>query len=275
MVLTCFLRNNHRKPLWFSPMPQSLRPHTEFCQHLWEIARHSNSYTQKSLYDPNSGPLPGKIRGSKQPGVFPFQAPGVNNRWAESSRVGFEVSRKKFFECGNPVGAPQLHHQDAACSAWLKGWSCLHRSSQDWDSSAGRGFERTSHFLELSITGNTSYLGCSPSKKEFEMMWLKEEACKLILFSLHSIYLESETTASSKTDCMDYPGGLQVATRLFWEPSCVPSSCSISRSTLRTQLLMNSPRRKAPTHSGTISLEQNLTEHKICLLSLSLPPFSL
>ena len=30
-----------------------------------------------------------------------------------------------------------------------------------------------------------------------------------------------------------------------WEPSCVPSSCSISRSTLSTQLLMNSPRKES------------------------------
>ena len=88
LLLTCFLRNNHWKPLWFSPPAPKI----------WDLILNFVSIYEKLQDIPNRtlrspfmililGHCQVKL-GSKQPGVFPFQAPGVNNRY-ESSRIGF------------------------------------------------------------------------------------------------------------------------------------------------------------------------------------------
>ena len=88
LLLTCFLRNNHWKPLWFSPpTPQTWDLILNFVS-IYEKLQDTPIHTLRSSFMTLTlGHCLAKL-GSKQPGVFPFQAPGVNNRY-ESSRIGF------------------------------------------------------------------------------------------------------------------------------------------------------------------------------------------
>ena len=88
LLLTCFLRNNHWKPLWFSPpTPQTWDLILNFVS-IYEKVQDTPIHTLRSSFMTLTlGHCLAKL-GSKQPGVFPFQAPGVNNRY-ESSRIGF------------------------------------------------------------------------------------------------------------------------------------------------------------------------------------------
>ena len=88
LLLTCFLRNNHWKPLWFSPpAPKTWDLILNFVS-IYEKLQDTPIHTLRSSFMTLTlGHCLAKL-GSKQPGVFPFQAPGVNNRY-ESSRIGF------------------------------------------------------------------------------------------------------------------------------------------------------------------------------------------
>ena len=88
LLLTCFLRNNHWKPLWFSPpTPQTWDLILNFVS-IYEKLQDTPIHTLRSSFMTLTlGHCLAKL-GSKQPGVSPFHAPGVNNRY-ESSRIGF------------------------------------------------------------------------------------------------------------------------------------------------------------------------------------------
>ena len=80
LLLTCFLRNNHWKPLWFSPPAPKIWDLILNFVSIYEKLQDTPIHTLRiPLVTLILGHFQAKL-GSKEPGVFPFQAPGMNHQ---------------------------------------------------------------------------------------------------------------------------------------------------------------------------------------------------